>query len=166
MHGAAPEPILKGTGVGIAGWLKGRGSYSMNATAEAHRVYRRLPTPNDLRGCSCGCLALVGGAPTCLVCEARAAGQDPGSDPREGWQLIAVLESLLRIQYLQDHRTCLNSVFGAVSASAHAFSNSCALNRELAGASCVPHPQVSRLIDSGAPPFAARGDLRGAFVKE
>jgi len=106
----------------------------MNAIAEAQRVYRRLPAPNDLRRCSGGCLALVGGAPTCLVCEARAAGKDPGSDPREGWQLIAVLESLLRIQYLQDHPTCLNSVFEHCSASAQARSNSCLLNRELAGA--------------------------------
>jgi hypothetical protein len=138
----------------------------MNAIAEAQRVYRRVPAPNDLRRCSGGCLALVGGAPTCLVCEARVAGKDPGSDPREGWQLIAVLESLLRIRYLQDHRTCLNSALDAVSTSAHAHSNSCLLNGELAGASCVHYPRVSRLIDSGAPPFAARGDLRGAFVKE
>jgi hypothetical protein len=137
----------------------------MNAIAEAHRVYRRLPAPNDLRRCSGGCLALVGGAPICLVCEERAAGKAPASDPREGWQLIAVLESLLRIQYLQDHRTYLNSVFEHCSASGHAHSNSCLLNRELAAASCVHYPQVSRLIDSGAPPFAARGDLRGAFVK-
>jgi hypothetical protein len=107
----------------------------MKTIADAERAYGHAPAPSDLRLCSGGCLALIGGASICLVCETRRIGRERYSDPPYEWQLVAVLESFLRIQNQREEWTHPNPLLDAVPAVSSTRSpNSWLLNLELAGA--------------------------------